>query len=300
MLWLFGIVACTPIVTPPDGWPASGCEAPAPAGAGDGVVDRRELADDAWRLEASDGAELEVRSEARRDLDCMAAVLMIPPGLDAGAELAATSAGQTLAEAGLYVVSFDPRGRGESEGHEDVNGAQGQDDVAALLRVIASQPWVDPTRVVVHSRSFGGALATGAMARHADLAPIGWVDYESPGWLSEDLEHTTEHTRERFQALAEESGDVEAFWAEREPAGFVGEVRPPYRRLQGWPDHAVDYEDAALAMLNGAVSAEAVYLNGEPVTGTITADELRERAIGGGIEPWEDVVLEQILVAAAN
>lgn len=299
VLWLLGIAACTQVVSPPATWPQSGCSATAPDSLDD-VVGDDPLVEERYQLETDDGVKLEVNTIARRDLDCMGAVLIIPPGLDPGAALAGKTAGRQLAEAGLYVVSFDPRGRGESEGAEDVNGYQGQDDTASLMRQLASEDWVDPTHVLVHSRSFGAALAAGSMARHADLAPIGWVDYESPGWLSEDLAHTTEHTQTRFEGLAEASGDVEAFWEQREPARFMGEVRTSYRRLQGWPDHALDYVDAAVAMVNGATAASAVYYNDALVEDEITSAEVREDAVDGGLDPGDELVIEQILLAVQD
>jgi pimeloyl-ACP methyl ester carboxylesterase len=289
--------ACTRVVRPPESWPEAGCAAENPGGAGDGSVGAAELEETRYRLQVATGVQLEIHSSARRDASCTGAVVILPPGLDPGADLAGDGFGRRLAESGLYVVSFDPRGRGESDGQEDANGFTGQDDVAGLLRQVASEAVVDPTRVVVHSRSFGGALAAGALARHPELSPIGWVDYESPGWLSEDLAHAQEHTRERFEELAAGSGDADAFWEEREPARFIGSVEPPYRRVQGWPDHALDYAGAIVAMVNGATAAAAVYYDGARVEDRLDEASARAHADGGPLDPADDLVFDEIQAA---
>lgn len=291
MLWLW-MAGCAGPAEPPASWPTEGCGARAPQPESVAQTTREDL-----RLLLPDGVELAVAVRTPDGLDCAGAVVEAPPGFEAGADRIDEEQARTLARAGLLVLTFDPRGRGESGGEEDINGHTGQDDFAALMRWAASREDVDPTRVVVWSRSIGGALASGALGRHADLAPHAWVDYESPAWLEENLEHATEFTRERMWELANESEDPSAWMDERSPAATIGEVRTRYHRLQGVPDHALDYLAAAVTMLNGAENAEIVTLNGEEITWEITEPEVKERAVQGGLEPLSDTATDAVLAA---
>ena len=292
MIWILGFAmgGCTRTDEPPEAWPERVCEADAP------VVDASPSStrDDQWLIMADDVA-LAVAVRRPERTDCAAVLVEVPPGFEAGLEAVNGEQAKTLSRAGAVVVTFDPRGRGESEGEEDINGSLGQDDFAAVLRWAAGLAGVDSGALVVYSRFIGGALAAGALGRHDDLQPSAWVDYESPGWLEEDMDHTTEHTHDRMWALADATSDPSAWFLERSPAAFIGEVDVPYHRLQGIPDHALDSMEAAVAMLNGATASPLVTLNGEPVTSDLSATEIQEAAIGGGVDPSGDWATEQIL-----
>ncbi len=291
LLWIL-MLACAGPEEAPERWPTEGCSAAAPAV---GTTDRSTRHE--HEMFSADGLTLALATRTPDGLDCAGAVVEAPPGFEAGIDQLDETQAKELAKAGLVVVSFDPRGRGESEGEEDMNGHAGQDDFADVLRWAASQPGVDPSQVVVWSRSIGGALASGALGRHTDLAPRAWVDFESPSWLEEDLEHTTEFTRDRMWALAEQSDDPSAWFDERSPAAYVGEVQVPYQRLQGAPDHALDYLGAAVNMLNGADSSPEVRLNGEVIDWEITEVEVKDRAIDGGVTPGSEEATEAVLAA---
>lgn len=288
---LLTLFACGAPDEPPDAWPDRACQAPAPA---QGSVSGSTRKDHLLRMD--DGVVLALSTRWPKDTDCAGAVVMAPPGFEPGTKAVEEPQIEDLALAGLVVVTWDPRGRGDSEGEEDMNGERGQDDFAAVLRWSAALSGVDSETLLVYSRSIGGALASGALGRYPeDLKPIGWVDYEAPGWLEEDMAHTTQHTHDRMWALAETADDPSAWFDARSPAAFIGDVVVPYRRLQGTPDHALDYMGAALANVNGAVSSPAVYYNGERVTEEMAAEDARERAVPGGLEPGSEYVTEQVL-----
>jgi len=245
-----------------------------------------------------DGTLLRVHVRQPRGEGCVAAAVLMPPGFEWGERLMETPQADLLVSWGVAVVSFDPRGRGQSEGEEDVNGNRSQDDVAQLLRWVSAREGVDPTRIVVGSRSFGGALAAGALGRHQDLAVTGWVDVESPGYLSEDLAYAPQSNRDHFAELVPSDPDQAlAWWSEREPAQLTAGVQVPYFRFQGLPDHALGSRTAAAgAMLKGAVLSPELTYNGQVVTqDQVTPAFIRAAAIGGGVDPDSEQVSQALL-----
>jgi len=279
----------------PEAWPESGCGAAAPVAESVNQTHRHD-----HHLATADGLSLAVAARTPDGVDCAGVVVEAPPGFEPGLEDVDGEQAKALSRAGLIVVTFDPRGRGESEGDEDINGEIGQEDYAGLVRWAASLDGADADRVVIWSRSIGGALAAGALSRDDTLRPLSWVDFESPAWLEENLDHTTDHTHDKMWALADETDDPSAWMDERSPAAYVGDVTVPYHRLQGIPDHALDYMAAAVAMIDGATASPRVTLNGEEVSGELSDADVRERAIAGGIEPTGDYATEAVLEAFSD
>lgn len=283
---MFLLLGCTQVDRPPSSWPAGGCIAGEDVAAG---AEKR----DSW-LELPDGVQLAVTTRAPSS--CGGAVLLIPGGLQVGRELALTQQADVLLDAGLTVVAFDPRGRGESEGVEDANGSIAQDDLAALSRWVAARPQVDPAAVVIFSRSFGAAMAAGALARHDDLAPLAWLDYEGPCAVSADLDYTDGRGVDAILALVDAADDPEAWWLQREPAGFISSITVPYWRVQGLPDHALGGRiEHALQCINGATAAPEVVFNRFSVALPSSEEQLMGWAIEGGLEPDEDYVTQTLL-----
>jgi len=282
-------LGCRSVEAPPELWPTEGCSF---QGLGEDLSTQKDQF--SW-MAASDGVELRIRRKWPK-LDCMGAVVMAPPGFSEGNTYVGHDQANNLVKAGLMVVSWDPRGRGDSQGEEDHNGHRGQDDLAELLRLTASHPNVDPDHVVILTRSFGGALGAGALSRHADLQVRAWVDYETPGWVRSELVNLTGLALERFEEASAAAEDEDAWWAEREPAGLVGDVDVPYVRIQGIPDHAQgDYVGHARAMVDNATSAPSIHFNDVQVEPPIGEDLARELAIDGGVESGAYFVTEQVL-----
>lgn len=243
-----------------------------------------------------DGVVLRAYARQPRDSACSTAVVLIPPGFEWGLRQVDQPIADALLQRGVAVFSFDPRGRGYSGGSEDANGPRGQDDLAAVLRWVASQEQVDPTGVELSSRSFGGALAAGALGRHGDLAVVGWVDVESPGYLREDLEYAPDANLARFEALLPEDG-AEAWWEAREPARLITTVAAPYHRFQGIPDHALGERTLhAVAMLEAAGDSAELRYNGRVVEREeVTPTMVQEEALPGVLDPNGEEVLEGVL-----
>ncbi len=285
------VLACVPVESAPAAWSAPHCDAQGALDGADSLSDRSSRV----RLELDDGVRILALRRYPDGLDCAPAVVMIPPGLEWGQRMMGKAEADSLVAQGAAVFSFDPRGRGASEGEEDANGYRGQDDLAAVLRWISAQRDVDSSRIVVSSRSFGGALAAGALGRHTDLAVAGWVDVESPGYLQEDLDYAAEETRTRMLALVDPS-DPEEWWAEREPAGLIGGVLVPYHRFQGLPDHALGPRTLhAAAMLENATAAASLSYNGQPVDrAEIDAGFVRDNVLDGALDPDDPMVVDAV------
>jgi len=192
---------------------------------------------------------------------CWPALLLVPPGFEGGLDAADELTTQQIAGAGVVVLAYDPRGRGDSTGDEDHVGARQQDDLAAVLSWLAARGEVDPTRVHVRTRSLGIAQAAGAVHRHPVLAPAGLFDLEGPGILPDDLAYANDHANETWDGVA---GD-EDWWLERSPREHLGAFAGDYLRVQAQEDHALGgFKGHAKALLNTAEdgAARSVRLNG--------------------------------------
>lgn len=175
-------------------------------------------------------------------------VLVCPGGLDGlggGEGLSVVLGCQRLARAGFAALCWSPSGREGAPGVEDRNGPLHQAEAVEGLRVLASDPAVDPARIVVLTISFGVVLGlAAAVARPAGVR--GLVDWEGPPsrkWFVA--------SRLKLRSRPEE----DAFWAEREAVRRVGALRVPYWRAQGSWDHVHGPESGlALEMVNAAVA----------------------------------------------
>lgn len=244
MLFLLAL-ACAEPVPVTLGWPTQGC-GPAADPAWDQARVRRDQLD---LYDPETGLTTAVTVARPAEEGCYPGLLLVPPGFEAGQpELRETYAG-TLAGAGLVVVGFDPPGRGKSDGVDDHNGPQGQRALAIVLSWLAAQPEVDPERVVVRSRSYGVAMAAGALARFPELTPHALVDIEGPARLPDDLDHAAQQNRDTFAALSQ----GEQWYLDRSAAEHIGEFTGYYLRIQAIQDHALgDWMGAALQMMRSA------------------------------------------------
>ena len=141
-----------------------------------------------------------------------------------------------LARMGLRVLHFSPIGRGESWGHDDFCGLEGQDSFRAALDFVHAARGVDPERVAVVSFSLGVALALPVLAREGErLGTHLLIDWEGPS------------NREGMLALgalppaaeAAHQADPALFWSHREPLEFIPDISCHYLRIQGEVDHAL-------------------------------------------------------------
>jgi pimeloyl-ACP methyl ester carboxylesterase len=238
-----------------------------------------------------DGAEIMLRAEGPAEGSCLPAIVVMPPGLQSGTQDIETEWSKRLSGAGYWVFHWDPRGRGDSSGKESANGLEGASDAASILRWVSSLTRIDSTRISVFSRSFGGALAAGALGRFTDLKPNIWFDYESPGWLLDDIQYLDGYGREQMEHLSED----EQWWVDRSPAYWAPNVNVPYFRMQGIPDHAQGARMEHLQSLLRRIGTDQRFGNGEVISKDSQLEEPIEWLYEGGLDVQNISVTDWII-----
>lgn len=288
-MWLLFALACARPEPVSLGWPSGGC-GPSADLVWEQVDSRQERH---WLTDPEEGLELAVTVVRPDQEGCWPGLLLVPPGFEAGQPELRERHAERLAQAGVWVVGFDPPGRGESPGEEDHNGPQGQRAAALVLSWLAAQPEVDPERVVVRSRSFGVAMVAGALAGFPELKPRAFVDIEGPARLPDDLAHAPQSNRDTFEALAE----GEQWWEDRSAAEHIGAYSGSYLRVQGRQDHALGtWMGAALQMMRSAQRGEVAEaaLNGVSLEAWEYAD-VEAHALEGRVRYDDAEVMELLL-----
>ena len=228
---------------------------------GKGVAIRRE---EVWLTNRS-GYRIFAEIHEPADRELRPGVLLVPGAGKSGRQFAGVGGllgADEVAAAGYRVVRFDPVGRGQSWGHDDFCGLEGQDSCRAVLDFLHARRGVDRGRVGVVSFSMGLSLAAPVLAREGRrLGTRALIDWEGPA------------DRTGLQALgdlppaaqAARDDDPEQFWALREPLAFIGDLSCAYVRLQGRVDHALGDSGQlqALSLVRAAArgAAESCRLN---------------------------------------
>ncbi len=170
----------------------------------------------------------------------------------------------------FVVFTFDPLGRGESQGVETMHG---KEDQAFLYEVYRYAKERSNGSVSVASFSFGIAMVAGAVADY-DMSIDVWVDWEGPHERT-FIAHLCMESREDMQKLSLKEKRIirsemlkkiskgtapgecanDEYWAEREAFYKVEEIETSqiqlYVRLQGRNDHVhQNFTDHALEMVN--------------------------------------------------
>ena len=170
----------------------------------------------------------------------------------------------------FVVFTFDPLGRGESQGVENMHG---REDQAFLHEVYVYAVENSNGSISIASFSFGIAMVAGALAEY-DMPIDVWVDWEGPHDRTfvahlclenrEDMNGLSVKEKKRIrremlqrisQGNAPEGCSDNEYWAEREAILNVkgiekGEVKL-YHRLQGKNDHVHgNFYEHALEMVN--------------------------------------------------
>ena len=193
-------------------------------------------------------AKLHVQVLAPKNASKLPALVLVPGGIgDGGGMLDDAS---RMASAGIVAVIFDPDGRGKSTGQEDYDGYKQQDGLAAVIRLAATLPEVEATRMGLVTYSYGITMGSGVLARYLDLPIRFLIDWEGPA----DRNYTTTGCRDvaagriKWQPCSDD-----AWWSEREAVYFVGKLRVPYQRIQSEKDHVQLNNNHAIDMINAAL-----------------------------------------------
>lgn len=225
----------------------------------------------------------------------MPAVIFIPGATGAGRMRALRRDARALAARGVMVVGFNAQGRSNgriwdvrSGGQPNLNGAQDQDGLAAVITAIAQRPDVDRSRLGIYSVSFGLAVALGALARHPELPVRFLIDEEGPSdRFSAALQawtlapSTGAHWPARAMELFGHPCTDDDFWMPREPIRHIASFNGHYLRLQAQFDHVQPPADVgqvarftqppqwwpnkhAIDMVNAAIQADVPWVQFNP------------------------------------
>lgn len=164
-----------------------------------------------------------------------------------------------LVNAGLIILTFDPRGRGFSEGTENYYGKIHQDDFKLIIEWFNRHPHIIPGGIGVASFSFGITLAVPTLGRYPELPARFLLDNEG----SIDRYYNTNWDEPKYLDImrGHDTSDDE-FWSEREPIDHISNVACPYFRLEtdySHYSHRHTYE-AAILMVNSAINGSSPYV----------------------------------------
>lgn len=176
-----------------------------------------------------------------------------------------TVSADDFAVRGVRVAHFDPLGRGQSWGHDDFGGLEGQEALRAVLDFLHTRRDVRPDHVGVASFSAGMVIAAPLLAREGRrLGTRFLLDWEGPA-RSSDFDPSL-HFPPTAQAAFEQ--DPRRFWEIREPVQHVGALPCAYWRIQGEVDHTGTTAGRASALALVAAACKggvpSVRLNDNP------------------------------------
>lgn len=203
-----------------------------------------------WVTNPTTNARLYVRVSAPQDASKKYPALVLVPG-GIGDGNAFVDDATRMASMGIVAVTFDPDGRGKSEGKEDYDGHKQQDGLAAIIRFTATLPNVDASKIGVATYSYGITMGSGVLARYPDLPVKFLMDWEGPA----DRNYTSGCQRAdgRGDKIKWQPCSDDAWWSEREAVNFIGKLRVPYQRIQSEKDHVQPNNAHAVDMINAAI-----------------------------------------------
>ncbi len=188
------------------------------------------------------------------DTSPLPGVIFIPGGITEGTrydkrgELTAPE----VAGMGFAVMTYDPSGRGGSDGVENRCGAIHQQELADVVRFFSEREEVDEKKIGLFSFSIGVTIAVGFLASYCSDDLTYLFDWEGP---SNRFVITRNDTHPPF---TEHPCSDETFWSEREPTGSIGDIKCAYYRYQGVEDHVQGrFVGHAIELVNLATKGKA-------------------------------------------
>jgi alpha/beta superfamily hydrolase len=179
-----------------------------------------------------------------------------------------------LVRTGLIILTFDPRGRGLSEGIEDYYGKTHQDDFKLIIEWFNERPDIIPGGVGVASYSFGITLSVPTLGRYPELPARFLLDCEG----AIDRYYCTNWDEPKYIGLmrGHDSTDDE-FWEYREPIDYISSVACPYFRLETDYNHYTHRlcSEVAITMINSAINGASPFVQLNDNTPNVILDVSR-------------------------
>ena len=221
----------------------------------------------------STGASLFVRVyEPAGNAEALPVLILVPGGNgDSQDFVKKQKSAQTLADEGFTVITFDPDGRGLSEGVEDYDGFKHQDGLKAIIEAVEE---AGAEEIGLVTFSFGITMGSGVLARYPELPVDFLIDWEGPA-NRDDTGGCKGDVRGHLDEVAQ--CDDETFWSEREASTFMSEVQVPYLRIQSEEDHVQPDAEHAWILVTAALKGESPWVtvnNGEPNTNYASWEKL--------------------------
>jgi dipeptidyl aminopeptidase/acylaminoacyl peptidase len=173
---------------------------------------------------------------------------------------------------GVAIVVPNVRGSaGYGKGYLELDNAEKREDsvkdLGALLDWIATQPDLDPARVMVAGGSYGGYMTLAALTHYSSRLACGFDTVGISNFVT-FLEHTQEYRRDlrRVEYGDERDPKMRAFLESIAPVRHAGDIRKPLLVAAGANDPRVPVTESDQI-------AAAVEANGIPVWYVVAKDE---------------------------
>lgn len=148
---------------------------------------------------------------------------------------------QMLSQKGYFVMSVDNRGTAAPRGrawrkviYRQVGILAPEEQAAAVGKILAQRPYLDPERVGVWGASGGGSMTLNAMFKHPELYKAGIAVAPVP-----DQRYYDTIYQERYMGLPK---DNETGFREGSPINFAGQLQGDLLLIHGTGDDNVHYQ----------------------------------------------------------
>lgn len=162
-----------------------------------------------------------------------------------------------LTQQGYVVMSVDNRGTAAPRGREfrkciyrKVGVISSADQAQALREIIASRPWVDPSRIAIWGWSGGGSMTLNAIFRYPDLYQTGIAVAAVP-----DQRYYDTIYQERYMGLPSENAED---YKNGSPITFARQLKGNLLLVHGSGDDNVHYQGVE-ALINKLVEHEKTF-----------------------------------------
>lgn len=188
---------------------------------------------------------------------------------------------QYILNQGYIVIAPNYRGSsGYGEAFKDANlmdmGGADLQDVLASVDFIKKTGYVDPTKLIVMGRSYGGYLTMMALTKDPDQWAAGVAIAPFVNWFTE-YQNEDATLRASDKATMGDPTENKALWEDRSPINFVDKIKAPLLLIAGENDPRCPKSEAEQV-------ADAIKKHGGTVRLKIYDDE------GHSFGKWEDVV----------